>query len=107
MYLLLIEGSVKPGKKNDFINAWKTEILPNLKKQHGFVDEILNFGTTDPERAVGLSFWKTQEDAERYHREVMPRLTNNLQQVITGPPTVRPFSVEASETFRIAAGKAA
>jgi heme-degrading monooxygenase HmoA len=107
MYLLLIEGSVKPGKKHDFINAWKKEILPNLKKQNGFVDEILNFSTTDQERAVGLCFWKTQEEGERYHREVLPRITNNLQELITGPPTVRSFTVEASETFRIAAGKAA
>ncbi len=107
MFLLLIEGSVKPGKRDDFIKAWKKEILPNLKKQSGFVDEILNFALTDPERAVGLCFWKTQEDAERYHREVLPRITNSLQQLIAGPPTVRAFTVEASETFRIAAGKAA
>ena len=34
-------------------------------------------------------------------------MTNSVQHLMTGPPTVRPFNVEASETFRIAAGKAA
>lgn len=107
MHTLLIEGHVKPGKKSEFITSWNREILPALKKQAGFVDEILLFGTTEPDSGVGISLFKTREDAERYHREVFPRLANTVQHLMTGPPTVRQFNVEASETFRIAAKAAA
>lgn len=107
MHTLLIEGHVKPGKKSEFITTWNREILPNLKKQPGFVDEILLFGTAETESGVGISLFKTREDAERYHREVFPRLANTVQHLMTGPPTVRQFNVEASETFRIAAKAAA
>jgi heme-degrading monooxygenase HmoA len=107
MHTLLIEGHVKPGKKSEFITTWNREILPMLKKQPGFVDEMLLFGTTEQESGVGISLFKTREDAERYHREVFPRQANSVQHLMTGPPTVHQFNVEASETFRIAAKAAA
>ena len=104
---LIIEGTLKADKKEEFKTAWGKEILPTLKKQAGFVDEMLLFETTNPNRGVGLSFWKRQEDAERYHREVFPRLVESLRHLIEAAPTVRSFNLEAAETFRISAGKAA
>jgi heme-degrading monooxygenase HmoA len=107
MHTLVIEGTIKPGKKNEFVTAWKKEVLTALKKQQGFVDEILLFGTTDQNSGVGLSFWKTREEAERYHRSTFPQLASSLQHLMNGSPTVRSFNVEASETFHIATEKAA
>lgn len=107
MHTLLIEGRVKPGKKSEFITTWNREILPTLKKQPGFVDEILLFSTTDPEAGAGISLFQTREDAEHYHREVFPHSAGTVQHLMTGTPTVRQFNVEASETFRIAAKAAA
>ena len=74
-----------------------------MKKQPGWLDEILLFGTSDPELGAGISLFKTREDAERYHREAFPRLANTVRHLMTGQATVRQFNVEASETFRIAA----
>jgi heme-degrading monooxygenase HmoA len=107
MHTLIIEGTFKPGKKPEFVTAWNSQILPNLKKQQGFVDEILLFGTEEPNLGVGLSFWKTREEAERYLREVFPKMAGSVQHLMNGSPTVRSFNVEAAETFRITAGKAA
>jgi quinol monooxygenase YgiN len=107
MHTLLIEGTLKPGKRAEFLTIWNKEILTTLKKQNGFVDEILLFSEDDPNCAVGISLWNAKEDAERYHRDVFPRMINTLQQIIDTPPTVRAFNVESSETFRVAEGKAA
>jgi heme-degrading monooxygenase HmoA len=107
VYTLIIEGTLKADKKQEFNTAWRNEILPTLKKQNGFVDEMLLFETENPNRGVGLSFWKRGEDAERYQRDVFPQLVNSLRHLIETAPTVRSFTVEAAETFRIAAGKAA
>ena len=107
MYTLIIEGTLQPGKKSEFLNHWNKEILPTLKKQHGFVDEVLLFGSQDPNLGVGLSFWKTREQAERYHREVFPKLAGSVEHLISGAPTVRSFNVEAAEKFKVRAGKAA
>jgi heme-degrading monooxygenase HmoA len=105
MHMLLIEGNTK-GKREEFLNVWSNQILPTLKKQSGFVDEILLFGDTENE-AVGLSFWKTKEDAKRYQSEVFQQQVDKVQDAIEGAPSVRDFKVVASETFRIAVPKAA
>jgi hypothetical protein len=107
MHTLIIEGTFKSGKKPEFVTAWNNDILPTLKKQPGFVDEVLLFGTAEPSLGVGLSFWKTREEAERYHREVFPKMAGSVQHLMNGAPTVRSFNVEAAEIFRITAGKAA
>jgi heme-degrading monooxygenase HmoA len=107
MHTLIIEGHIKPGKKNEFLAAWRKDVLTAHKKQQGFVDEILLFGTAEADSGVGLSFWKTREEAERYHRSTFPRVVSSLQHLMNGSPTVRSFNVEASETFHIATDKAA
>jgi len=107
MHTLLIEGTLKPGKRAEFLTTWNKEILATLKKQPGFVEEILLFSADDPNRAVGVSIWKAKEDAERYHRDVFPKQLASIQQLIDQKPTVRPFNVESSQLLRIAQGKAA
>jgi hypothetical protein len=57
MYMVFIDGDLKPGKKNEFLKAWSSQILPLLKKQDGFVDEIL-LREDGSEKPCGLSFWK-------------------------------------------------
>ena len=107
MHTLIIEGNIKPGKKAEFLSAWKKTVLTELKKQPGFVDEILLFGSAESNSGVGLGFWKTREEAERYQRDIFPKLAGSLQHLMNGTPTVRSFTVESSETFRIATDKAA
>jgi len=107
MHTLIIEGTFKPGKKTEFVTAWKKEILPTLKKQPGFVDEILLFGTAEPDSGVGLSFWKSSGEAEIWKVSAASTLTGSVKHLMNGSPTVRSFNVEAAETFHIAAGKAA
>ena len=107
MYMMLIDGEVKQGKQDEFLKAWNNTILPVLKKQNGFVDEILLFEREKTVAATGLSFWKTRQDAERYHRDVFPQALNSVESLLNGTPRIRSFDVVASETFHIAAGKAA
>jgi hypothetical protein len=107
MYMLHIDGTLKQGKNNEFLDAWSKQILPLLKRQDGFVDEILLFEEGTRPGCVGLSFWNTQEQRERYYRQVFPQAKNFVQHLLDGEPSVRNFEVEASEIFKIAAPKAA
>lgn len=107
MYTLMIQGRLSAGKKNEFLTVWNNTILPTLKKQTGFVEEILLSDNLDSSVCVGLSFWKSQKEAERYQQEVFPRLSGSVEHLLEDKPTVRTFNVEASQAFGIAAGKAA
>jgi quinol monooxygenase YgiN len=106
MYMLRIEATLKPGKKDEFLKAWSSQVLPLLKQQSGFIDEILLFesGTND---GCGLSIWKSQKEAERYRREVFNQASTHVQHCLEGAPAIRSYDMAASETFHISAHKAA
>jgi hypothetical protein len=106
MYMLLIEGELKPGKKDEFLKVWSSQILPLLKKQEGFIDEYLTFdeGT---QIGCGVAFWRSREQAERYHREVFPQVKSFVQHLMHGHPVMRGFEVEAAETLKLAGPMAA
>jgi heme-degrading monooxygenase HmoA len=106
MHMLLIEGAIKPGKKNEFVKAWESQILPTLKAQKGYVDEILVFRDEETE-GVGLSFWKTKADADRYYNDVFPMQTDRVGNLLADIPKVRSFNVEHADVFNIATTKAA
>ena len=107
MFTRIVECYVQPGKKDEFSNKLRNEVLPLLEKQPGFVDVIGLASEKDSEHMVSISFWKTREDAERYHREHFNQVRNLILPLITRDPTVETFNVETSTTDRIPAGKAA
>jgi heme-degrading monooxygenase HmoA len=107
MFTRIVECTVKPDKKDEMQQRLRNEILPMLQKQPGFVDEITLSSSHDPERVVAISFWKTREDAERYHRETFPRIQDILKASLKTSLKVETYNVEDSTTHRIAAGKAA
>jgi heme-degrading monooxygenase HmoA len=106
MHALLIEGSLKPGKKNEFMKIWESRILTGLKQQKGFVDEILLM-MEEGQDGVGVSLWQTKADADRYYNEVFPKQVAQVSDLMAGTPTMRPFNVEHADTFKITASKAA
>src|SRR5438445_9142114 len=107
MHMLLIEGIIKPGMKDDFLRAWERQILPALKAQKGFVDEILVFNDESATEGVGLSFWQTKADADRYYNDVFPMQTDRVGDLLADIPKVRSFNVERADIFNIAVTKAA
>ena len=92
--------SASTAKKGD-------KIVPILKKQPGFVDEIVLVSDADSNRVLALSFWKTSEDAERYQREKYNSVRATLQSLLEAEPVVRTFEVHTSTGHKITAGKAA
>jgi heme-degrading monooxygenase HmoA len=106
VYTLLIESRLKPGKKEEFVNAWKSELLPLLKKQSGFVDEVLLFDEDKQQGCVGLCLWKTREQGERYRHDVFPQ-TKYILGHLCSNPRVRGFDVEAGEIFKAGVRNAA
>jgi heme-degrading monooxygenase HmoA len=107
MFTRIVECTVRPDKKDELQQRIRNEILPLLQKQPGFVDEVGLVSDHDPERMVAISFWKTREDAERYHRETFPRVQDILKSSLKTPPKVETYNVEESTIHRIAAGRAA
>ena len=107
MFTRVVELTSKSGKAKDLSKMIDEKILPILEKQTGFVDETVLVSDTESTRVLGLSFWNSREDAERYHREQFPKIQEMLKPLLETEPLVRTFEVHSSTTHRIVAGKAA
>lgn len=80
----------------------ETQIIPLLRKQKGFQDEIVFVGQGGKE-AFGISLWDSAEDAEAYNRGAYPEIAKLLGTVIEGSPRVETFEVVNSTFHKIAA----
>ena len=107
MFTRVVELKAKSGKARELGQAINDKALPILKKQDGFVDEIVLVSDTEPDRILALSFWKRQQDAERYSKEQYPKINEQISHLLEGAPTVKTFNIDTSTTHKIAAGKAA
>lgn len=107
MFTRVVELRAKPGKMQELSGAATEKVLPILRKQQGFQDEILLISNTDSNRVLALSFWNSREDAERYHREQFTRITEMIRNFCDGEPMVSTYDVNTSTVHRISSGKAA
>jgi heme-degrading monooxygenase HmoA len=107
MYTRIVEITSKSGKSRELCNTIEEKVVPILKKQTGFVDETLLVSDVDSNEVLGLSFWNSKEDAERYNQEQYPKVHEMLKQLIETEPEIRTFDVQASTTRQITARKAA
>jgi heme-degrading monooxygenase HmoA len=103
MYTRIVEITSKSGKSRELCNAIEEKVVPILKKQAGFVDETVLVSDADPDQVLGLSFWNSKEDAERYHQEQYPEVHEMLDHLIETEPEIRTFDVQASTTRQITA----
>src|SRR6266705_3484707 len=65
MFTRVVEIRTKAGKARDFSTTLNEKVLPLLRKQPGFIDEITLVSRAQPERILALSFWTNEQDAER------------------------------------------
>jgi heme-degrading monooxygenase HmoA len=88
---------LKPNAASEFTRTIEREVLPMLRKQKGFRDEV-TFISTDNSEAVANSFWDTKEDAEAYNQAGYPQVLKTLSKVVEGTPRVG-TAVVANSTF--------
>ena len=80
----------------------ETDVLPVLRKQNGFKDEI-TFVAPDGAEAIAISLWDRKENAEAYGRDTYPEVLKSLAKVIEGTPEVLNYEVANSTCHKIAA----
>ena len=102
MYTRNVSMKLKVNSAKEFTQTLENEVIPVLRKQKGFKDEITLIA---PERndAVGISFWDRKEDAEAYNREQYQDVLKTLSKVLDGTPKVESFEVANSTSHQIAA----
>src|ERR1700753_2593929 len=93
---------LKANSAAEFTRTVEKDVLPMLRKQKGFRDEI-TFISTDDSEAIANSFWETKEDAEAYDRAGYQEVLKALSNVLDGTPRVGTATVSNSTFHKIAA----
>lgn len=91
---------LKPNSVGEFSQLIEKEIIPLLRKQKGFQDEIMFIASGGLE-AVGISLWEEKENADAYSRKTYPEVLKVLAKVVEGTPQVQTYEVSNSTFHKI------
>jgi hypothetical protein len=106
MFVRNVAIHLKPETLGEFTRIFDNEVLPILRKQTGFQDEI-TFSTTPTGMDVtAISVWDSKEHAEAYNATGYPQVLKSLNKVLDGPTKVRVSHVISSTLQKTAAGAA-
>ena len=104
MYARIVNMRLKKNGQEDFTKTFENEIMPMLRKQTGFRDE-LSFLAPERSEVTGISLWNKKESADEYNNTTYPEVLKHLSKVIDGTPEVRTFEVSSSTFHKIVAGQ--
>ncbi len=97
---------LKPNTAAEFTDLVDGKIIPLLRKQKGFRDEI-TFVAPDRSEAIAISFWDTKEAAEAYNLTGYPEVLKTLTDLVEGTPRVGTAELATSTLHKLAAAKTA
>jgi hypothetical protein len=102
MFARSVSFHLKPGRSAEFTQLLDKDIIPLLRKQKGFQDEITLVAPRGAD-AIGISLWDLKENAETYARGAYAGVLEALANVVDGTPQVQTYDVSNSTFHNIAA----
>ena len=106
MFARTVNFRLKPNSVGEFTQTIEREVIPLLRKQKGFQDEI-TFIAPGEKEALGISLWDHEGDAEAYRRGTYFEVQKALAKVVDGTPQLQTYEVSNSTFHTIGARVAA
>ena len=101
MYARNVSFHLKTNMLTDYTRAFDKDILPLLRKQNGFKDEI-TFASSNEIDVTAISLWDNKADAEKYNTNSYPEVLKTLARFIEGTPKVQSSDVVSSTFHKVA-----
>lgn len=100
MYARRVSMKLKPNSVSAFTQSLEKEVIPMLRKQKGFQDEItfVSEGT----KVLAISLWDKAESAAAYNSGDYTEVVKMLSKVVEGTPSVENYEVANSTFHKIA-----
>jgi hypothetical protein len=97
MFARNVSFHLKPNMLSDYTRTFDKDILPLLRKQQGFQDEITFSGPGGID-VTAVSLWDNKADAEAYNTNSYPEVLKAMARLIEGSPKVQTSDV-VNSTF--------
>lgn len=102
MFARNVSIHLKPNTLNDFNKTFENEVVPMLRKQAGFRDEIA-LASDDSKDVTVISLWDSKAQAEAYNTNAYPAVLKTLDKYLDGAPKLRVSSVINSTSHKLTA----
>jgi heme-degrading monooxygenase HmoA len=106
MFARNVSMNLKPNTLPEFTRTFEKDVVPVLRQQKGFKDEI-TFSTPGSTDVIAISLWDSKESADAYNSNIYPQVLKTLDRVIDGTPKVRTSDVVYSTFHKISTAVAA
>jgi quinol monooxygenase YgiN len=99
MHARKVRIKLKADSVQEFRRLLDQKIIPLLRAQKGFQDEITVVGSKRNE-AIAISFWDSQENADAYNHVAYLDVLRALSKVVESLPIVETFEVLDSTSYK-------
>jgi hypothetical protein len=102
MFARNVTFHLKSNTQSDYTRTLEHDVLPLLRKQKGFKDEITlsNPGSAD---AISISLWDSKANADAYNTNTYPEVLRAFAKMIEGTPKVQTFEAVTSTLHSLVA----
>jgi len=101
MYARNVSFHLKSNMLADYTRTFDKDILPLLRKQNGFKDEITFAGPNGID-VTAISLWGNKADADKYNTNSYPEVLKTMARLIEGTPKVQTSDVVSSTFHKVA-----
>ena len=106
MFARNVSIHLKSNMLSDYTLTFEKDVLPLLRRQHGFKDEITFAGAGGVD-VTAISLWENKADADTYNTTAYPQVLKTMERFIEGTPKVQTSDVVNSTFHKIAVGSPA
>ena len=101
MFARNVSFCLKPNTQSEYTRTFENQVLPLLRKQKGFKEEITlcNPNSVD---AIAISLWENKTDADNYNTSTYPQVLKTFEKVIDGTPKIQTFESVISTYHNVA-----
>src|SRR6201982_1720146 len=100
MFARNVSVHLKYNMLSEYGHVFESQILPLLRKQTGFRDEI-TFAMPGGLDVTAISLWDNKADAEAYNTNTYPEVLKTFAKVIDGTPKVQTYEVVHSTFHKV------
>jgi hypothetical protein len=97
MFARNVSIQLKSNTLSEYSRTFENDVLPLLRKQNGFKDEITFAGPGGVD-VTAISLWASKADAEAYNTNIYPQVLKTMARLIEGTPKIQTSDV-VNSTF--------
>ncbi len=101
MFARNVSVHLKSNMLSDYTRTFENDVLPLLRKQKGFKDEITLSNPSSLD-VVAISLWENKANAEAYNINTYPEVLKTFARMIDGTPKVQTFESVTSTFHNVA-----